>query len=377
MNWRRVIRLVKKEFLQLRRDPRLLRIVIIAPVFQLFVFGYAVTTDVRHISTAVHDEDRSQASRAVIEKFAACGYFDLDYYPAGPAEVNELLDEGKAQMALRIPRGFAEDLARGRTAQLQVILDGADSMTAGIIAGYAAGVVRAYGEQVAVERIARAGAQARRLPGVEQRLRVWYNPELKSVNFMVPGVMCTILLLVTMVLTSLAIVKEREIGTLEMLVVTPIRARELMLGKTIPFVLIGLLDVLLVLVVGVGWFQVRLAGSVWLLFGAAVVFLLASLGLGLFVSTVSRTQQQAMMTSFFIMLPSMLLSGFMFPIENMPRVVQWVTYAIPLRYFIVIVRGIFLKGNGPEVWWPQALALAGFGVAILALSALRFSKRLD
>ncbi len=376
MNWRRVARLVKKEFVQLRRDPRLLRIVLLAPMFQLFVFGYAVTTDVRHVATAVQDDDHTRASRAIIEEFAACGYFDLDYHPTRPAEVNELLDEGKAQLVLRIPRGFAKDLARGRTARVQVILDGSDSMTAGIVAGYVSGVIRAYGQQVAVERIARAGLGAPRPPGVEQRLRVWYNPELKSVNFMVPAVMCTILLLVTMLLTSLAIVKEREIGTLEMLVVTPISARELMLGKTIPFVLIGFLDVLLVLGVGVGWFHVRLAGSVWMLFAAAMLFLTASLGLGLFISTVSRTQQQAMMTSFFIMTPSMILSGFMFPIENMPRVVQWITYAIPLRYFISIVREIFLKGNGPEVWWPQALALAGFGVGILTLSALRFSKRL-
>jgi len=387
MNWRRILRIVKKEFLQLRRDPRLLAIVLAAPVFQLFVFGYAVTTDVRHITTAVYDEDRSAASRQLIEKFIRSGYFDLKYYlgggptgpppfPSGPKSIDELLDRGQAQIAIHIPRGFANDLARGRTARLQVILDGSDSMTAGIIAGYVSGVVQTYSQRVVTERLDRRRAYVSRLPSVEGRLRVWYNPELKSVNFMVPGVICTILLVITTVLTSLAIVKEREIGTLEMLVVTPIRARELMLGKTIPFILIGFLDVVLVISVGVLWFKVRIAGSVLLLFALAAVFLLTSLGMGLFVSTVSRTQQQAMMTSFFIMLPSILLSGFMFPIENMPRVVQWLTYAIPLRYFLTIIRGIFLKGNGLEVLWPQALVLLALGLGIMALSALRFSKRL-
>jgi len=376
MNWRRILRIVKKELLQLRRDPRLLVIVVAAPVFQLFIFGYAVTTDVKHITTAVYDEDGSAASRDLTQRFVRSGYFDLTHRPASPPEIDALLDRGEAQMVLHIPRGFAKDLARGRVAHLQVILDGSDSMTAGIVAGYVGGVVQAYSQHVVADRLDRVRAQLPRLPSVEERLRVWYNPELKSVNFMVPGVICMILLVVTMLLTSLAIVKEREIGTLEMLVVTPIRARELMVGKTIPFIIIGFLDMLLVLTVGVLWFHVPIAGSVPLLFALAAVFLLTSLGMGLFISTVSRTQQQAMMTSFFIMLPSILLSGFMFPIENMPRVIQWLTYAIPLRYFLAIIRGIFLKGNGLEVLWPQVLALAAFGVGIMSLSALRFSKRL-
>jgi ABC-2 type transport system permease protein len=376
MNWRRILRIVKKEFLQLRRDPRLLVIVVAAPVFQLFIFGYAVTTDVKHIITAVYDEDGSAASRDLTQRLVRSGYFDLKHRPASPPEVDALLDRGEAQMVLHIPRGFARDLARGRVAHLQIILDGSDSMTAGIVAGYVAGVVQAYSQHVVADRLDRVRAQLPRLPSVEERLRVWYNPELKSVNFMVPGVICMILLVVTMLLTSLAIVKEREIGTLEMLVVTPIKARELMVGKIIPFIIIGFLDMLLVLTVGVLWFRVPIAGSVPLLFALAAVFLLTSLGMGLFISTVSRTQQQAMMTSFFIMLPSILLSGFMFPIDNMPRVIQWLTYAIPLRYFLAIIRGIFLKGNGLEVLWPQVLALAAFGVGIMSLSALRFSKRL-
>jgi ABC-2 type transport system permease protein len=376
MNWRRILRIVKKEFIQIRRDPRLLQIVLVAPVLQLLLFGYAVTTDVTHINTAVYDEDRTQASRKLTEAFVRSGYFDFNHVVSHPDEVARLLDAGKAQMVLRIPRHFAEDLKRNRTAPVQVILDGSDSMTAGIIAGYVGGVVQQYSTNVTIERMERMKSTIAHVPGVESRLRIWYNPELKSVNFMVPGVLCMILLIVTMMLTSLAIVKEREIGTLEQLIVTPIRSRELMLGKTIPFVLIGFIDMVLVLAVSVWWFRVPIAGHVGLLFALTALFLLTCLGVGLLISTISRTQQEAMMTSFFVMLPSMLLSGFMFPIENMPRVIQWVTYAIPLRYFLVIIRGIFLKGSGLEVLWPQVLALAAFGVGLMALSALRFSKNL-
>jgi ABC-2 type transport system permease protein len=372
----RILHLIKKEFIQLRRDRRLLFIVFFAPVFQLFLFGYAVTTDVRHIRTAVRDEDRTSTSRQFVESFIRSGYFEFEHYLNNPGEIDHLLDAGRAQMVLRIPRGFARDLSRGRSAKAQIILDGSDSMTAGIIAGYAGGVVRAYSAKVAAERLDRIRAAAPQVPGVEGRLRVWYNPDLRSVNFMVPGVLCLILLVVTMILTSVAIVKEREIGTLEQLVVTPIKAHELMLGKTVPFIIIGFADMVLVLLVSTLWFRVPIAGSVPLLFALTAVFLLTSLGVGLFISTVSRTQQQAMMTSFFFMIPSVLLSGSMFPIENMPRVIQWLTYPIPLRYFLAIIRGIFLKGSGADVLWPQVAAMAALGVGIMALSALRFSKRL-
>jgi ABC-2 type transport system permease protein len=376
MSGRRILRIVRKEFIQLRRDPRLLRIVIMAPLFQLFIFGYAVTTDVGHVSTAIYDQDRTAASRDFAERLVRSGYFDFDYYLSDPADIARLLDAGRIQMALSIERGFAKDLARNRTAHAQIILDGSDSMTAGIISGYVGGVVQAYSLKAAGERLERLRAAVPQVPRIEGRLRVWYNPDLKSVNYMVPGVVCMLLLVVTMILTSMAIVKEREIGTLEQLIVTPIKARELMLGKTVPFILIGFVDMTLVLTVAVLWFRVPIAGSVLLLFALAAVFLLTSLGGGLFISTVSRTQQQAMMTAFFFMLPSILLSGFMFPIENMPRVIQWLTYAIPLRYFLVIIRGIFLKGNGLAVLWPQAVVLLALGVAIMAMSALRFTKRL-
>ncbi|MFB3881256.1 MAG: ABC transporter permease [Armatimonadota bacterium] len=391
MNLHRIIRIIRKEFIQLRRDPRLLRMVLIAPVFQLFIFGYSVTTDVTHISTAVLDEDRTSASRALTERFVRSRYFDFDHYLSRPDQIDHLLDMGRAQMVLRIPRGFAKDLARGRTAEVQIILDGSDSMTASIISGYANGVLREHSAGIVAERLDRiafmgtgsAGSSAvpvpqakPPLPSLDPRLRVWYNPELKSVYFMVPAIMCTVLMVITTLLTSLAIVKEREIGTLEQLIVTPIHPRELMIGKTVPFIIIGLVDMTLVLLAAVLWFRVPVAGSMPLLFLLSAAFLLTTLGIGLFISTVSRTQQQAMMTTFFFLLPSFLLSGFMFPIENMPRLIQYITYAIPLRYFLVIVRGIFLKGNGLSVLWPQVLILTAFGLAIMRLAAARFQKRL-
>ena len=353
----------------------MLRIVFIAPLFQLFVFGYAVTTDVKHVATALLDQDRSVQSRELAERFVRSGYFDIVRRPDGPAAVDALLDDGDVQVALVIPRGFAADLAADRTARVQLLIDGSDSMTAGMVAGYAGGVAGEYSARVAAERLERLRARVQRVPAVEERTRVWYNPELKSVNYMVPGVLSMILFLVTMLLTSMAIVKEREIGTLEQLVVTPITPGELIVGKTLPYIAIGFVDMLLVLALSTFWFRVPIAGSVALLFALSTVFIFTSLGLGLFISTISLTQQQAMMTTFFIMLPSILLSGFMFPIANMPRFIQYVTLLIPLRYFLVIVRGIFLKGNGIAILWPQVVVLLGFGVAILGLSALRFRKR--
>jgi len=376
MLWRRIRHIVKKEFIQARRDPRMLRVILIAPVFQLIIFGYAATTDIKHISTAVLDQDRSRQSRDLIARFAHSGYFDLDHDLVRPQDIAPLLDRGEARVAVIIPRGFARDLARGRSAAVQVIADGADAITAGRVLGYVNGILGRFSADIADERAQRVGAASVRLPSIAERTRVWYNPDLKSVNFMVPGVVCTIMLVVTMILTSLAIVKEREIGTLEQLIVTPIRPLELMIAKVIPFVIIAYVDIALILVVARAWFQVPVAGSVPLLLALSGVFLLTSLGLGLFISTISRTQQQAQMTSFFIMMPSIFLSGFMFPIENMPQWVQAITYLIPLRYFVTIIREIFLKGSGMAVLWPQVAALLALGIAILGLSAARFVKKL-
>jgi ABC-2 type transport system permease protein len=377
MRWRRILHLVKKEIAQIRRDRRMLVIVLGAPVFQLFLFGYAVTTDVKHVSMAVYDADRSQQSRDFVEGFVRSGYFDLDHQVDRPSEITRLLDSGGARVGVSIPPGFAADLARWRPAQVQLLLDGSDSMSAGMVSGYIVDIVRDFSENVSRRRLDQMRFLLPAVPSIENRLRVWYNPDLKSVNFMVPGVVAMILMVITMILTSLAIVREREVGTLEQLIVTPIRPIELMLGKMIPFVAIGLFDVILIVVVARFWFGVPLRGSALLLFSLAGLFVMTSLGLGLFISTVSRTQQQAMMMSFFLMMPSVLLSGFLFPIANMPRVIQWMTYAIPLRYFVAIVRGIFLKGSGLGILWPNVLALFALGLVILTISARRFTKRLE
>ncbi|MHB9022565.1 MAG: ABC transporter permease [Armatimonadota bacterium] len=376
MKIQRVLRLLKKELLQTRRDKRMLAVLFFAPIFQLFVFGYAVSTDINHIATAVFDEDRTATSRALVDRMVRSGYFDYQFYLSSPSEVNRMLDTGNAQLVVHIPRGFSEDLARNRTAQLQALLDGSDSMSARVISGYLNAVIEQYSGEILVRRLERLRGATPQPPQLDARLRVWYNPELKSVNYMVPGVLSMILLIVTTMMTAMAIVKEKELGTLEQLVVTPITPSELMVGKTLPFLLIGLVDMVLVLLVAVGWFHVRVAGSIPLLFALSGFFILTSLGLGIFISTVSRTQQEAMLTSFFFMFPFILLSGFIFPIANMPIVMQWVTRIIPMRYFLEIIRGIFLKGNGFDMLWSQTLILACFGVGILTLSALRFRKRI-
>lgn len=376
MNWQRIKHIVKKEFIQIRRDPKMLRLIIVAPVFQLIIFGYAVTTDIKHVPTVIVDGDRTRQSREIAARFENSGYFDLDYHVLRPQDISPLLDSGKAQVGIEIPRGFARDLALGKSAELQIVVDGTDSTTAGMVLGYTAGILKRFSEDTLEERTQMVRAKLARMPGIEERTRIWYNPDLKSVNFMVPGVLCMILLVVTMMLTSLAIVKEREIGTLEQLIVTPIKSKELMVAKVIPFIIIGFVDVLLIVFVAKAWFAVPIAGSFLLLLALTAVFLMTSLGVGLFVSTVSKTQQQAMMTAYFIMLPSILLSGFMFPIENMPRIVQYLTYVLPLRYYLNIIRGIFLKGSGPAVLWPDVLALLIFGIAILTLSTLRFTKKM-
>lgn len=375
MNFRRIWRLVRKELLQTRRDKRMLGILFIAPIFQLFLFGYAVSTDINHVPTAIFDEDRSSSSRALVTRLERSGYFEEKVYLTNSAGVDTVLDAGTVEMVLHIPHGFARDLARNHTAHIQTILDGSDSMTARVVTGYVEGVVQQYTGTILLQRLQRHSRSLSRLPGIDGRLRVWYNPELRSVNFMIPGVMCMILLVITTMMTSMAIVKEKEIGTLEQLIVTPITSAELMLGKTLPFLAIGLFDMLLVLLAAIGWFHVTVAGSIILLVLLTILFLLTTLGLGIFISTISHTQQEATLTSFFFLLPFILLSGFIFPIENMPAAIQWITYAIPLRYFLEIVRGIFLRGNGVAVLWPQILILALFGVGILALSASRFRKR--
>ena len=369
--------LVRKEFQQMRRDTRMLRILFMSPIVQLLILGYAANLDVREIPAVVCDLDRSSRSRELIGSFFHSGYFTYAASTQAMDQVDRYLNDSHASIALIIPRGFGDKMAGGGTAGLQVIADGSESNVAITALNYAAVIVGRYSTRIVLDRLDRAGVPLKPVQ-VKTEARVWYNPELKSRNFMVPGILAHLLMIMTMMLTSLAIVKEKENGTLEQLIVTPIRPVQLILGKLIPFILIGFIDVILSLVVALLLFGIRVRGSLLLLFGLSGIFLLSTLGLGLLISTLSRNQQQAMMTStFFVMTPMIILSGFVFPIENMPRLIQYFTYLLPLRYFFVIIRGLFLKGSGLAELWPQAVILLAFGVAILGLSALRFRKRLE
>jgi ABC-2 type transport system permease protein len=373
----RVRHMLVKEFIQIFRDPRMRAIVFITPILQLVLLGYAVTTDVRAVPTAVLDLDRSGDSRELVRRFEASGYFRVTRHVPDPRAVQDLLDRGAVKAAIQLDPGFATDLRRGR-ATVQILVDGTDSNTAGVVSDHASRILAAFGREVGGEvRPAGSGAVPPRGPGLDLRTRAWYNPDLRSQSFYVPGVIAILLMLTSLLLTSMAIVREREIGTMEQLLVTPIRPVELILGKTIPFGVIGFVDLALISVVAVFWFEVPIRGSLLVLVLATGLYLLSALGIGLLISTVSRTQQQALMTTFFFFQPAMLLSGFVFPIANMPRVIQYLTYANPLRYFLVVIRGLFLKGSGLAILWPEMLALAGLGAVLLTVSTLRFRKRLE
>ena len=367
----RVRQMIWKELIELRRDPRLLSVVILAPILQLFLLAYAATTDVRNVPVAFADADRSGASRDLIARFAASPTFTIAGVVTGADDLGGFLDRGDAWIAVVIPAGYAETLLAGRPQELQVLADGSDANSAGLALGYATNVIAAHGREAAET----LGASA--TPALEPRIRVWFNPQLESRDFMIPGVVALLLLVVTTNLSSMGIVREREVGTLEQLNVTPLRRWELVVGKLLPYGAIGLVEVLLVLSLAIWWFELPMRGNPALLLLMCVVYLMTTLGLGLFVSTISSTQQQAMMTTtFFLLLPMVFLSGFVFPIENMPEWIQPITYLIPLRYFLVIVRSIFLKGVGLETFWPEALALTAWGVTILILAIVRSSKRL-
>jgi ABC-2 type transport system permease protein len=370
--FRTVLTIVRKEFLQTFRDRRMAIPLFVAPVIQLILFGFAVTTDVKNITLAVADMDHSPASRTIAAAFAESGYFDLQAPLESPDGLDDAVRDGRIQTGLVIPAHFQRDLQTGRSVPLLCVLDGTAPNTATIIQSYVSLILAKFSQDIAA-RVLFQTASGIVLP----EPRVWYNPELKSSVYMVPGVICLVLLIVTLIMTAMAITREREMGTLEMIIVSPIRPVELILGKTIPFVLIGFCDIFLVVGVGRLVFHVPILGSLFFLFVCSAIFIMTALGLGLLISTVSRTQQQAMMTAFVFILPAMLLSGIFSPIESMPRPAQLLTYANPLRYFGKIVRGILLKGNGLDILWPELSALFVFGVAALVLSSLRFKKRME
>jgi ABC-2 type transport system permease protein len=374
--WERIYRMLVKEFIQVLRDPRMKALIFVMPVVQLIMFGYAVTTDVDHIKTAVCDLDKSPQSRALIERFTASGYFTVVDNTDRPERLGELLDRGQVIVGIQINRGFADDLRSGRQTAIQTIVDGTDSNTGTVAMDYAQRITQEFSRARSAPIELTTLAQPTQTNPIELRSRAWFNPDLKSRYYNVPGVIAVVVLLISLLLTAMAIVREREIGTMEQLMVTPIQPFELILGKTLPFVLISFIDVLVVTFIGINWFNVPIHGSLGLLLFGAGLYLMSTIGIGLFISTISQTQQQALMSSFFFYLPAVLLSGFMFPISNMPEPAQWLTYLNPLRYFLVIIRDIFLKGSGLEILWPQFAALAVLGTALLLVSSLRFKKRM-
>ncbi len=370
-----VWQVIVKEFLQIRRDLRMIPVIFVAPVVQITVFGFAVNTDVTKVPMVLVDEDRSATSRDLASRFVDSGYFDVVASEERAEAAERWLAAGTAQMALVVPPRFGADVVSGRTASLQVIADGSDASSANIALGYASAVAQAYGVEIqATRRRAQPGAGGE----VALEPRVFYNPDLRSRWYYVPAVLAMILLVMTLLLSAMGVVREKEIGTMEQLIVTPIRPWQLLVGKLAPFAIIGVIQVFLVTAVTIFGFKVPLRGSFLVLLGLSCLFLLSTLGLGLLVSTIVQNQQQAMMgAALALMMPMILLSGLIFPVENMPRAIQLFTYAIPVRYYAEIIRGVFLRGSGLAVLWPQAVALVGMGLAILTVASLRFRKRLD
>ena len=374
--WERIHAMLRKEFLSVFRDPRMRLVIFGLPVIQTLIFGYAVSLDVRHVRLGVLDRDQTPASRALVARFTGSSYFDAVAYTQDEAVARRLIDAGDAAAILQINSGYEADLRGGRTAAVQLIVDGSDSNTARFVVNYASVIAATYDRQLVLDRALRQAGRTVPVGSVDLQSRAWFNADLESRNFYVPGIIATLVMLVSLMLTSMAIVREKETGTIEQIMVTPIRPVEFILGKCAPFAVIGFLNVGLVALVGLFWFSIPFRGSFALLLLGTAFFLLSTLGIGLFISTISATQQQAMMTTFFFFFPAMLFSGFIFPIANMPEIIQWLSFADPLRYFLVIIRGIFLKGIGLDLLWTQFAALLVIGVIVMTFAVKRFHKTL-
>ncbi len=375
--WGRIYNLVLKEFLQLRRDRQARFRLIIPPLIQMIIFGYAATFEVYDVSTAVLDLDHSQESRELISRFGFSGRFRIVEIAKTPSDIRNAIDHSEAVVAVVIQAGFAEQLRKGNSAPAQIIVDGTNSNTALIALGYVNQIVSAYAQDQAQDLARRLHAAQLLPPDVRLEPRPWYNVDYNSRWFFVPGVIATLTLVMVVNLTSFAVVREREVGTLEQIMVTPIRPLEFILGKTIPFFCVGLALTVLVAGAGTLWFQIPFVGNPFVLLLGTSLYLLSVLGIGLLISTVCMTQQQAFATNFFVINPAFILSGFSFPIATMPVFMQWLSTINPMSYYLVVIRGTFLKGVGLGVLWPQMLALTGLGVALLGLSVLRFRKSLD
>ncbi len=377
MNLTRLSALMRKEMLQIVRDPRTLALVFIMPILQLVLLGYAATSDVRNIPLVVLDQDKSPASRTLLESFRAADYFRQAFDVNSESELRNLIDAGSARAGIIIPPDYSSRLAAGRPAQVAFIIDGSDPAIAGTTLAAATLIGQARATALSVERLAARGLAVAAAPAIEVRTRVWYNPDLIAAYYMIPAVVGLILQFLTVILTATAIVRERERGTIEQLIVTPLRASELIVGKLAPYVLIAFIDTIEILAGGVLLFGVPINGSLPLLLVLSGLFLISNLGVGLLISTITSTQQEAIIVAIFYNLPSIFLSGFIYPVAAMPRVLQFVSHAIPLRYYLIVVRGIVLKGVGMPALWPEVIALSIFAVVVITSAATRFKKRLD
>ena len=373
MNWLRIKELVRKEFIQLFRDKKNLPLLIVAPFIQLLIFGYVVSTDVRDIKVAVLDQARTRESRMLIDAFDANRTFRVIAYRDTPQALEDLLLDRKVDIALKIGPDFSERIKRRETASVQVLVDGSMSNMAAVRVAYTSQVLNEFNERLIRELYPREIKYGR----IDARVRIWDNPNLDSRDFYVPAIVAVLIMITSLLFTSMAIIREKEAGTIEQLIVTPLKPVELIIGKTLPYIIIAQVQMIMVIVFAIFWFTIPFKGSAWLLFVGTCLFLLSTLGIGLFISTISSTQQQAMMSTIFFILPIFMFSGFVFPISNMPVLIQWLSYLNPLMYFLVIIRGIFLKGVGIRVLWPQFAAMAVIGLILFAGSVSRFRKRLD
>jgi ABC-2 type transport system permease protein len=372
-----ILHLMKKEFIQTIRDKKMIGIIIVAPILQLLLLGYAANIDIKEVNLVVCDQERSQKSYDFISLFLNSGYFTLTKNVDSPNRIDKEIDYGNASIGLMIPKNFTKDILSNNKTSVEIISDGSDANSANIALGYAKQIVNSYSSNIMLEKLNNTGKTIN-VSRIIPEPRIWFNPDLKSSNFMIPGVLALILMIITMSMTSLGIVREKEIGTLEQLIVTPIKRHEFIIGKLLPFAIFGVIDMAIVLTIARYWFEVPFRGELITLYFLSGLYLLTTLGLGLLVSAYSKTQQQAMMTSiFFIMLPFMYLSGFAFPVENMPTIIQYISYCIPLKYYLIIVRGLFLKGNTLLELWKEVLMLLFFGISILSVSIKKFNKKLD
>ena len=368
-----MLHVMKKEIIEIQRSG-VGRFLIIAPILQAIIFGFVAVTDITHVKTMICDEDSSALSRSLGEKFYNSEYFKVVNYSRTPEDIKPEFGLNRAKICIRIPEKFSENIKNGKKAQVQLIVDGSDSNSAGISMTRAVLIINGFSSEIFAKKMTQMKNVVGTLPSVVMEDRIWYNPELKSANTMVPGVIAMIVTIVTLVITALSLVREKESGNIEQMLVTPVKPWQIIAGKIIPYIFLALVDIILIIIVSLIVFRIDFACNYFLLLGLSLIMIITNLGIGILISTISATQQQAMLTSIFFMMPNILLSGFIFPIKNMPLVLQWLTYLIPMRYYLVIVRGIFLKGLGFMELLPQTAALVIYGVIVFTIAVREFKK---